>query len=461
MSPRKISRRHFLRSSVVASASLLVAACAPAALSPTAQPKATETPNNAPSPTGTANSAVSPTGTANSASPSKLRLITWETGSGLDVFKKAVADFQSTNPNIQIEVTTPAGDYYTVLQTQVAGGDPPDLIQIGEAYLPPWAEKGALLPLDSYISSDPDSKLEDFYSSILKVFQYKGKTYVLPKDWVSWALFYNKTLFDKAKLAYPDENWTEDQYRQAAQALTVKDSSGNYTQYGNLVDTGWGNYFPMVWQHGGQYLNDTHAKCLLDSPEVVEGWQFWSDIFNKDKSAPTPGVASQAGLGFETGKIGMAISGSYQVPGYQKITAFQWDIAPKPKGPKGRASILYGSGWGISSKSKSPDQAWQFTKYMTYKGAELLASQGFSIPSRQSVASKPGVYVGAELTKGKNVDVFVKASEYSHLHEVTGTWNQQDQAIKADLDLVWLGQKSVADAVKSIVPQIDALLTSQ
>lgn len=441
MTTNRLSRRNFLRASTLATVGAVMAACAPA---PAAKPE----------------EASPAEGNEAASGAVKLRLLTWEGGEGLQLLKDIVSQFSSENPNIQIEVSTPAGDYYTVLQTQVAAGDPPDLIQIGEAYLPPWAEKGTLLPLDDYLSSDPDGKLDDFYKPIIKVFQHKGKTYVLPKDFVTWALFYNKSLFDKAGLAYPDENWTEDQYREAAQKLTITDDSGNVTQYGQLVDTGWGNYFPMMWQHGGQYLNADLNKCLLDSPETIEAWQLWADMISKDKSAPTPVVATQAGLGFETGKVAMQIMGSYMVPGFQKITEFEWDIAHKPVGPKGRSSILYGSGFGISSKSKSPDQAWQFVKFMTYLGSEKLAAQGFSIPSRKSVATKPGVYIGAEKTKGKNVQVFVDAVEYARLQELTGTWTQEEQLIRAELDLVWLGQKSASDAIKAIVPQIDDLLAS-
>ena len=57
-------------------------------------------------------------------------------------------------------------------------------------------------------------------------------------------------MFDQAGLDYPDENWTEEDYLTAAEQLTIKEGD-RVVQYGQLVSTSWGNYFPMIWQHGG------------------------------------------------------------------------------------------------------------------------------------------------------------------------------------------------------------------
>jgi multiple sugar transport system substrate-binding protein len=389
-----------------------------------------------------------------------LSLLVDESGEGLTIVKGIVEAFNDKQPDILVDVSIPSGgDYYTVLQTQVAAGSPPDMMQMGEAYMPPWAEKGAFIPLDDYLKGDPEGKPDDFYPAVLQVFQWKDKTYALPKDMVTWALYYNKTLFDQAGLDYPGD-WTEEDYLEAAQKLTIKDDNGRIVQYGDLISTSWGNYFPMIWQHGGRYLDDEHTKCFLNEPAAYEALQWWADLINVYETGPTPVQAQQAGLGFETGKVAMLIQGTYMVPGFQQVTGFEWDIAQKPKGPDGRWSIIYSGAFGISPKCKWSDQAWEFVKFMTYEGSEMLAALGYSMPSRKSVATKPGVYVGAENTKGKNVQVFVDASEFARLHELTPTWGQEEQIIKADLDLVWLGQKTAKEATANIVPQIDALLAS-
>jgi len=380
-----------------------------------------------------------------------------EGGEGLEIFKNIVKVFNEKHPTIQINPTIPSsGDYYTVLMTQIGAGTPPPLMQIDGGELPPYSNRGALIPLDSYIESDPEGKLDDFFPEVLKVYQWKNKTYVLPKDMVTFGLFYNKTLFDAAGIPYPGD-WTEDDYLEATKKLTKKDSNGNITQYGNVIPTAFGNYFAMVWQHGGQYLDEAHKKCLLHEPPAYEALQWWADLINVHKTAPVPTEY----MGFETGKVGLMLEGSYMVPGFQQITDFEWDIAHKPKGPTGRSSIIYSAGFGISPTCKYPDQGWEFVKFMTYEGSEMLATLGYSMPSRKSIASKPGIYVGAEKTKGKNVSVFMEAREYARFFELTLSWPQQLAILTPELDKVWLGQSSAEEATARIATQIDELLASE
>ena len=45
-------------------------------------------------------------------------------------------------------------DYYTRLLTQIAAGDAPDIMQIGDDAVPMFVDKGAFLPLDDYINGD-------------------------------------------------------------------------------------------------------------------------------------------------------------------------------------------------------------------------------------------------------------------------------------------------------------------
>ena len=56
---------------------------------------------------------------------------------------------------------------------------------------------------------------------------------------------YNRDLFDKAGVAYPKQGWTWEEFREVAKALTVKDSSGNVTQFGYEVPNQ--NFFVQPW----------------------------------------------------------------------------------------------------------------------------------------------------------------------------------------------------------------------
>ncbi|MFN4293470.1 MAG: ABC transporter substrate-binding protein [Thermoflexales bacterium] len=394
-----------------------------------------------------------------SVSKAKLRLMTWSGGEELELHKKAFAAFTDKN-DVDLEVTSvPFAEYYTKLQTEAAGGAAADLINIGEAYTARWAAAKVLLNLSPFIEADPTFDKADFWPNVLENFTWQDGLYVLPKDYVTWGLFYNKTLFDEAGLSYPDETWDWSpegmgKYLEAARQLTKREGS-RITQYGTMAPSGWGYWVPRIKDVGGRYLNESRTKCLLDEPQNVQVFQWLADLVNKEMVAPTA-EAQESGFGFNAGKVAMMPGGSFVVPSLLEAP-FEWAVAPHPKGPKGRNSIMYSSGYGIYTETKERDAAWKLAVHMTREGSEILAVTGFSVPSRQSIANKPGLYLN-EKTIPHNVKVFMDASAYMGLHEITPTWTQEEQIIKAEVSLVMNGEKTAQAAMEAVVPQINALL---
>ena len=84
---------------------------------------------------------------------------------------------------------------------------------------------------------------------IKEMYQWDGKTYAVPKDIDTIAMWYNKDMFDEAGIDYPDGSWTWDEFYDIAEKLTKEDGS----QYGfaanpsNEQDT-WMN---IVYSMGG------------------------------------------------------------------------------------------------------------------------------------------------------------------------------------------------------------------
>jgi multiple sugar transport system substrate-binding protein len=92
-----------------------------------------------------------------------------------------------------------SGDYYARILTQIAAGDPPDLLQIGDDAVPMFVDRGAFVPLDEFIAG-ADFPLDTgiYLPGVLEPGQWNGKQYLLPKDFSPLAVYYNKRLFDEA-----------------------------------------------------------------------------------------------------------------------------------------------------------------------------------------------------------------------------------------------------------------------
>ncbi len=160
------------------------------------------------------------------------------------------------HPEIKVETwNEPWDDYFTKIQALWASGDSKTIPDIAFLWpTPKYAAEGVLENLDPYIQKS-GYDLNDYWPGLLESAKYNGSVYGLPRDIEVNILYYNKDLFDKAGVKYPDENWTWDDLLAAAEKLTVKDASGKVTQYALAMENN-GKYDKWVNQNGGAILDD-------------------------------------------------------------------------------------------------------------------------------------------------------------------------------------------------------------
>jgi multiple sugar transport system substrate-binding protein len=337
-------------------ATMLLAACGPQA---TEAPAATEAPVGTEAPAAT----EAPT-TAPSGEKETITLATWagadeskELQAVIDKVNAAATDFQIVHQSI------PA-DYYTKVQTMIAGNTAPDLMWLSQEYVANYADSGAIMDITDQVaklSDMPAAKLDDYYPGSLAVAKYAGKLYGLP--WIAQpvVLYYNPDMFQKAGINPPDESWTWDTFKDAAKKLTLKDASGNVTQYGTSFN-GWPPIHMFVWQAGGEVIAPDLKSSPVDSPEAVQGEQFYSDIIYNPEYAVPEAVIKEQGFGemAKAGKVAMFFGGAADDLDY----AYQKDpknakmvMALVPKGPKDRTTFAWTAITAVSTQTKNPDLA--------------------------------------------------------------------------------------------------------
>ncbi len=326
-----------------------------------------------------------------------LRVGTGDSGEGLTPHLKIIEMFEAENPDIQVQLEpVGSGDYYARILTQIAAGDPPDLLQIGDDAVPLFVDKGAFVALDQWITSAEYPLDTGIYlPGMLEPGQWNGGQYLLPKDYSPLAVYYNKTLFDAAGVAYPQEDWTWDDFLSAAQALTISDADGKTTQWGVQLPGAWTTGFEYwVAAAGGRLISEDGSTFLgaMDSPEVQEAVQFYADLYNKHKVAPPPADMNAFGGGnseFDNGVAAMRIFGRWPQAGMKQNPAIDLGIASMPAG-KVRANVLFWGGFGISSLSTHPEAAWRFLSYYVgAQGAEVW--KDWALPAVASVADEAGL----------------------------------------------------------------------
>ena len=205
---------------------------------------------------------------------------------------------------------------------------------------------------------------------------------------------------------------------------------------------------PVVYAYGGAPISDDHTKTTLADGPAVDAWQYLADFELDDHSVMSAeDLESYGNDGFLAGVAAMTFSGHWVVPAYSALD-FDWDVAPFPKGPVGRATLVNSAGIVISSVSKHPDEAWKFVQFViSEEGQSMLTALGFAIPVIDKVANSP-VYL-EQAAKG-NHKVFLDALAYAHPKPSFRGYEEWSAAVGDVLALVWTGEMSIDDALAEI-----------
>src|SRR5919199_3519873 len=271
--------------------------------------------------------------------------------------------FRRRYPQVHLQVQyVPWAVYLQKILTLSAAGNAPDVYFASIAWIFDLAKKGAAQNLDSYVKAShlPFSKYYNVFDG-LRYPDARGSLYAIPYEWVTIVLYYNKALFDKARIPYPDATWTYDTYRRVAKELTMR-KGGKVVQYGCTADWGYSTSDSLLHSNGGTILSAYNRKCTFNSPQNIESVQYLLDLVYKDKVAPSPAqYTPQQGAEqlFMSGKIAMMIGGVWIIGDLRQQKRIPWDITMLPKGKVGRRVINWPNQYVISSTSKNKEAAWK------------------------------------------------------------------------------------------------------
>lgn len=341
--------------------------------------------------------------------------ITWMLSADIlrPMYETLVADFERANADVEVRLMwVPPSQYHIKLKTLIAAQQSPDLIYCGDvwvAYLLPF-----LYDLTPWVERDAQEiDLDDFYPAVLRGCQHKGRFYYLPRFFNISLLYYNKTLFDQAGEPYPTPQWTREDTVEAAKRLTRVGADGQVESWGSDIMLGWwGEWLIHVRQAGGDLFNPDMTQCLLDSPEAIQGMQFYADKVHTYGISPKPGFGPANG--FSSGKMAMLFGGHTGAwVFYNQLPDLNWDIEILPQGPvTRRGGEIAMDAFGIAKTSQHPEAAWRLLKFMTSKeGIRRHVSAGWLSP-RKSVAEEM-LLTPDRRERPLNVKAVYEAMEYA------------------------------------------------
>lgn len=374
--------------------------------------------------------------------------------------------FEKLHPNIKVEFENVASaeEYYPILNTSIAAQAAPDVFYPATHVAYALAVKGSLLTLDDYVKSD-GLDMTRYDQDILALYQLNGQQYCLPIDTAALVVFYNKAMFDAAGLPYPQTGWTWDDFLTTAQALTADlDRDGETDQFG--VDRFVNSWPLLVWSQTGHALFDDLRKptrFLMDDPAAAAAVQWLADLTTVHGVMPTIEQTANVGDMFVAGKAAMQVVGHWRVPTYLSRADFPFDFAPLPMG-KFAVNRADGSCFAVSATAAHPHEAWEFVKFLAGPnslGIKLLLELQQMTPAILDY-QQDEVFLNPEQLPNTNKAAFLAGKEhlfslYDPIHPMYTDW---DALWKKELEPVWLGNKSAADAFAGMKPTVETMLAN-
>ena len=306
-----------------------------------------------------------------------LRVAIWDNNQQPGI--QEICDLFTEETGIDVQVEVKEWDsYWTLLEAGASGGDMPDVFWMHANNSQIYMNNDMLLKLDDYIDKSDKIDMDKYLPQVTALYTYDGSYYAIPKDYDTIALWYNKTMFDKEGLEYPNENWTWDDLYDAAVKLTDKDAK----KYGYAlnVTNDQDSYWNMIYSKGGYVLSDDHKSSGYDDPKTLEAMDFVGKLLT-DVCPPASVMAeTPTDVLFQSGTVAMITQGSWMVPAFKQneYTAENCDVAmiPYDKETGVRASICNGLGWAAAAGTKRADDCWKLIEWlgseeMQIKQAEL------------------------------------------------------------------------------------------
>lgn len=402
--------------------------------------------------------------TGNSSSAVKLSFVTWGSVAEIKTRQHYTTQFNQAHPAIDVSFGPVTGDYWTAIQTRMAGGDAPDVYYLEPGHVVSLRCRDALLNLSPYVARDTFD-LTDFYPAGPAEYTINGKLWALPRDFANQDIFYNVNLFKKAGVPLPPakfdaKGWTFTDFLAACQKLTS--GTGPAKTYGFAVPQGFRAYMMFLWSNGGDIVSSDTKKPTINQPYAVEGLQFLEDLIGKYHVSPTPAdlQSQNANNLFYTGRIGMIVSIPANLAQLRAgAKAFTWDVAPPPMGPHGtKRWVGGGAGFGVYGKTAHPDQSWQLMQWVTSSTVQKQeVDAATSMGSRISV----GKYF-VRVNHGKepsNVQMFVDASEqYLHTDPHAAHWLKIGDVLNKEFSSLWDASKPAQQVADATAQQMAPLL---
>jgi multiple sugar transport system substrate-binding protein len=298
--------------------------------------------------------------------PVSVRMAWWGGDARTKAYQEALAAFGRARGDITVATQFSGYDgYFDKINTDIAGGTAPDLLQMDTALVSEYAGRNVLRPLDEYLGTILD--VSAFPDALLAAGKVGGTLYGVPSGTGGVLVTYDATVLKAAKADLPAEGWTWTECADYAAKLT-RTLGGKV--YG--VSDGGGDDMGAFQIFLRQRRKDlfTPDGALGYAEQDLEEWLTYWDEMRRRRAAPPGDVTSAARNDAAKnpliqGQVAMTFGSGLEIS-LPTLTSHELDFVPVPAGPAGSAEGQYLSGGVLLSSFARSERATEAVEIMAY-----------------------------------------------------------------------------------------------
>ena len=379
----------------------------------------------------------------------------WAMGREAEVVTALVEEFERGNPGIRVRVQQiPWTSAHEKLLTAFAADAMPDVLQLGNTWVPEFAVLGALEPLQARVDASPVVDGDDYFPGIWDTNVVDGELLGVPWYVDTRLLFYRSDLLAAAGVDGPPAGWAEWESAMAA----VKEHVGP-DRYAILLPLNeFEQLLSLALQQDDPLLREDNTRGNFSSDGFRRALAFYAGMFERGWAPPMSetqisNVWDEFGRGFFT----FYVSGPWNIREFRNRLPADvqghWMTAPLP-GPDGPgAGIAGGTSLVLARQSQHKDAGWKLVEFLSRPDVQqrFHAMIG-NLPPRRSTWQSP------ELRQDPYAQAFRDQLERVRPAPAVLEWERIAQEMRLMGERVVRGGVPQDEAVRALDARVDAIL---
>ena len=293
----------------------------------------------------------------------------WGLGTEGEFVKQLIPKFEAENPSIKVNVQMiPWTAAQEKLISAFASDNLPDVFQLGNTWIPQFAQLEAINELNEFINESNVVRPENYFRGIWDTNVLDSLVYGIPWYIDTRVLFYRKDILSKVGFSSPPKTW-EELYRLSKK---IKELYRNENKYAIYIPTNeWANFIIFGLQNGAELLKENNSYGNFSSDKFTQAFSYLLNFYKEDLTPLGVSHVTNVYQAFAEEYFSMYISGPWNIPEFKKWMKGdlqdKWMTAPLP-GPNENIrgiSLAGGSSLVISKKSKNKTDAWKLIEYLS------------------------------------------------------------------------------------------------